>query len=353
MTDTGEIDSSSADTASQDRPAGLFTIWERRTRIWALVFAAVTLFVTVPLAVAFRPGWLLATALWLAPVIAVYAWQTAKIRRRRAILNQPFPPAWEAVLQREVVFFRALDPADQERFRRQLQVFLGEKHVTGIRMPLDATTRVLAGASAVIPIFGFPDWEWDQITEVLVYPNRFDGEFQFGDARGHDILGMVGTGSLNRLMILSKPDLISGFRNATDKRNVGIHEFAHLVDKSDGVVDGVPRVGLERGAVEPWIKLMRRKMAEIEAGTSDINRYALTNEAEFFAVTTEYFFERPGIMQQKHPALYGALERVFNQDLRTRVAAVQRELARGRQTFGRNSPCPCGSGRKFKKCCLE
>ena len=133
----------------------------------------------------------------------------------------------------------------------------------------------------IIPIFGFPDWEWDQNSEVLIYPSRFDGEFSFGDSRGHNILGMVGTGGLNRLMILSKPDLISGFRNAGDKRNVGVHEFAHLVDKSDGVVDGTPRVGLDRQAIGPWVDLVRRKMAEIEAGHSDINRYALTNEAEF------------------------------------------------------------------------
>ena len=301
-------------------PAGLFTAWERRTRVWAIVFATLTLLLSVPLAVAIRPGWVMGAAIALAPAAAMYAWWTAPIRRRHAILQRTFPPEWEAVLQRDVVFFQALDPQDQQRFRRQLQVFLGEKHVTGIKVEVDTTTRVLAGASAIIPIFGFPEWEWDQITEVLVYPNRFDGDFQFGDARGHDILGMVGTGSLNRLMILSKPDLVSGFRNATDKRNVGIHEFAHLVDKTDGVIDGVPAVGLDRQAVGPWLDLMRRKMAEIEAGQSDISRYALTNEAEFSAVTSECFFQRPGIMKQKHPMLYAALERVFDQDLRARVA---------------------------------
>ena len=121
-------------------------------------------------------------------------------------------------------------------------------------------------------IFGFPDWEWEQINEILVYPGRFDDEFELGDMRSHNILGMVGTGNLNGLMILSKPDLIAGFRNATDKRNVGVHEFAHLVDKTDGVIDGVPRVGLDRDAVGPWIDLIRRKMAEIETGESDINR---------------------------------------------------------------------------------
>ena len=131
------------------------------------------------------------------------------------------------------------------------------------------------------------------------------------------------------------------------------HEFAHLVDKTDGVIDGVPSVGLDRKAIGPWIDLVRRKMAEIEDGDSDINPYALTNEAEFFAVTSEYFFERPGVMERKHPELYRMLERVFNQDLRSRTSALRREIKRGRAKFGRNSPCPCGSGRKFKKCCLS
>ncbi len=332
------------------------TAWEWRTRFWALVFAALTLLVSALAAwVVIRNGWPAATTLALAlvPPCLVYIWLTGKIRRRRAILGAPFPPEWETVLQRDVVFFRALDPTAQRRFRQQLQVFLGEKRITGVRSRLDTTTRVLAAVSAIIPIFGFPDWEWHQISEILVYPTRFDGEFDFGDKQDHNILGMVGTGSLNRLMILSKPDLIQGFRNAADKRNVGVHEFAHLVDKTDGVIDGVPGIGLERQAVEPWIDLVRRKMAEIEDGKSDINRYGLKNEAEFFAVTSEYFFERPGLMQRKHPELYRALARVFNQDLRTRVHAMRRERGRGRLKFGRNSPCPCGSGKKFKKCCLQ
>ena len=336
----------------------IFSAWERRTRRWAFFSSLLTLAMSIVVLLLWvRPGrpaeMALVLVLGVAVALGVYRWQTKRIHRRHAILREPFPAEWEAVLQRDVVFFRVLDPEAQRRFRQQLQVFLREKQITGVGLRLDATTRVLAAASAIIPIFGFPDWEWDQINEVLVYPTRFDGEFEFGDEQGHNILGMVGTGSLNRLMILSQPDLINGFRNAADKRNVGVHEFAHLVDKTDGIIDGVPEVGLNQQAVGPWIDLVRRKMTEIEAGKSDIDRYALTNEAEFFAVTSEYFFERPDLMQRKHPALYAALERVFNQDLRTRVGALRRELTRGRLRFGRNSPCPCGSGRKFKKCCLN
>lgn len=284
---------------------------------------------------------------------AVYLGFTRKIRRRRRLLRQPFPPEWDVVLQRDVAFFRALNVGAQQRFRRQVQLFLGEKRITGIKVEVDATTRVLIAASAVIPVFGFPNWEWHQINEILVYPSRFTQGFSVGDTPDHQILGMVGTGVMNRLMILSKPDLLAGFHNAGDKRNVGIHEFAHLVDLSDGAVDGVPAVGIDRQAIGPWVELVRRKMQEIEAGKSDINRYALTNEAEFFAVVSEYFFERPGVMQQKHPVLYTALEEVFNQDLRSRLTAIGREIVRRRPRFGRNSPCPCGSGLKFKKCCLD
>lgn len=330
--------------------------WEGRTRRWALVLAALTLLVSALAAVVLiRTGRPAAPTWGLALLLAcgVYVWQTAKIRRRRAVLRQPFPAAWEAVLQREVVFFRVLDPEAQGRFRRQLQVFIAEKQISGIKIQLDPVTRVLAAASAVIPVFGFPEWEWDQISEVLIYPSRFNEDFSFDEGEDRHTLGMVGTGPMNRMMILVEPDLLAGFRNPNDKRNVGVHEFAHLVDKSDGHVDGLPGVGLDRQAIGPWIELVRRKMAEIASGDSDIDRYALTNEAEFFAVASEYFFERPGVMERKHPELYAMLERVFQQDFRARLVSFTTQRTRGAQKIGRNSRCPCGSGRKYKKCCLR
>jgi len=333
---------------------GLDTAWERRALWTAGIFAISTFLVAALVGVALLPGGI---SPWAPVVVAallacvVYLGMTRRFRHRRAILSQPFPSDWEAVLQHEVAFYRALEPTERERFRRELQVFLGEKRITGIKTDVDTTTRVLAAASAIIPIFGFPDWEWDQISEILVYPARFDKEFDFGAGPGRHTLGMVGSGAMNRLMILSKPDLLRGFRNPGDKRNVGIHEFAHLVDKSDGTIDGVP--GIDRRAVGPWFELMRRKMDEIRRGDSDIDPYALTSPAEFFAVAAEYFFERPGVMERKHPELYAMLAEVFNQDLRTRAKKLAREIKRGRPAFGRNSPCPCGSREKFKKCCRK
>jgi Mlc titration factor MtfA (ptsG expression regulator) len=329
--------------------------WERVEHFTALAYGGLALVVCLLVAMAFRQGLSLVVTvpLSVAASAGMYQVRTRRLRRRRRLLRLEFPAKWEAVLQRDVAFFRALGAEERDRFRRHVQLFIAERRITGIGVEADTTTRVLVAASAVIPIFGFPGWEWHQINEVLVYPSRFDHDFSTGDTADHGILGMVGTGAMNRLMILSKPDLIAGFRNPGDKRNVGVHEFVHLVDLSDGAVDGMPLVGLDRGAVSPWIELVRRKMREIEAGASDIHPYALTNEAEFLAVTAEYFFERPGVMRQKHPQLYAALERVFNQDLGSRLARIRREMAPPRRRFGRNSPCPCGSGLKFKKCCVR
>ena len=337
-----------------DRP---YAAWERSTRrsAWAgaLVAAVGIGLLAFALRSAAAPLGFLILLFPAGGAWAVYQVMTVKIRRRRACLSRPFPAEWGAVLQREVVFYRALDPDEQQRFRRELQVFLCEKRITGIGTDVDTTTLVLAGASAIIPIFGFPEWEWDQINEVLIYPERFNEDFSFDEGKDRHTLGMVGTGPMSRLMILVKPDLLAGFRNPNDKRNVGVHEFAHLVDKSDGHVDGLPGVGLDRRAIGPWVELVRRKMAEIDSGDSDIDRYALTNEAEFFAVASEYFFERPGVMERKHPELYAMMERVFQQDFRSRLASFTTERIRGAQEIGRNSPCPCGSGKKYKKCCLR
>jgi Mlc titration factor MtfA (ptsG expression regulator) len=336
------------------KPETLDTRAERRTFRMATTVGITTFVVTMIIAVAVRPA---GVPLWFATPLTLglgwwaYRWLMGPARRRREILAQPFPPEWEGVLQKDVVFYRSLDPQGQTRFRRELQVFLGETRITGIKTTIDTTTLVLAGASAIIPIFGYPQWEWNQISEVLVYPGRFGQDFQFADGDDRHTLGMVGNGPMNGIMILSKPDLLQGFRNPSDKQNVGLHEFAHLIDKSDGVIDGIPAVGLDRRSIGPWIELIHRKMREIEVGDSDLNPYALTNEAEFFAVATEYLFERPELMQRKHPELFAFMQKIFHQDLKSRLGDIRRERMRGSQRLGRNSPCPCGSGKKFKKCC--
>ncbi len=267
---------------------------------------------------------------------------------RRRTVSQPFPDAWRRILHDKVQFFRNLNEADKERFEGNVQWFLADTRITGIKTEVTDSDRLLVAASAVIPIFGFDEWDYDNLNEVLLYPSSFSMDFGL-EGEGCNVLGMVGTGVMNNVMILSKPALHQGFSNARDKKNVGIHEFVHLLDKADGSIDGIPAAFIDNPAALPWLDMIQRKTADILARKSDINSYGATNRQEFFAVASEYFFERPKLLKQKHPELYKALSKVFKQDMAERF----RKLLGRRKGVGRNAPCPCGSGEKYKRCCLR
>ena len=258
--------------------------------------------------------------------------------------KEAFPPEWRIILAQEVSFYKSLSEEEKISFEYKVQEFLLNCRITGIETSVDSTDKVLVASSAVIPIFSFEDWRYSNIHEVLLYPSMFNEKFDT-DGSGRDILGMVGNGYMEGKMILSRPALKHGFKNESDKRNTAIHEFVHLIDKTDGSIDGIPSLLLEKQYAIPWIDLINKKIDEIFEGQSDINPYGGTNRAEFFSVVSEYFFERPKLLVRNHPELYGLLKKVFKQDM------AARNLSKKSMTIGRNSPCPCNSGQKFKKCC--
>ncbi|WP_224744009.1 zinc-dependent peptidase [Pontibacter aquaedesilientis] len=287
-------------------------------------------------------------------VLLFYRWATRKERRRQQILKDGFPVEWRKILQDRVGFYHTLKEEDQQRFERKLLLFVSEKRITGIQTEVDDTTKVLVGASAIIPIFGFKDWEYHNLGEVLVFPGSIK---RFKDPENEavsEVLGRVNPFQNDHYVTLSKPALEQGFNDMADRKNVGIHEFAHMLDQADGEIDGVPKAYLPDELVRPWEELMYRKISQIEKGKSDINSYGATSEAEFFAVVTEYFFEKPDQLAEKHPRLYEMLTKIFKQNPKRRFRLNFRSLLNpyGKR-LGRNEPCPCGSGEKYKSCCLQ
>lgn len=255
-----------------------------------------------------------------------------------------FPSEWRIVLTRKVSFYNSLTKEEQQLFEFKVHEFLSNCRITGVQVEIDDTDRLLVASSAVIPIFRFPEWSYTNLYEVLMYPSSFDENFRT-EGPNRRILGMVGTGYMEGKMILSKQALHHGFDNATDKQNTGVHEFIHLIDKSDNRIDGIPAVLLEQQYAIPWITLIEKKIDEIFANKSDVNPYGATSRVEFFAVISEYFFERPQLLAQKHPELYELLGKIFQHDMKTR------QMDRKKYSIGRNDPCPCDSRKKFKKCC--
>ncbi len=258
--------------------------------------------------------------------------------------QKSFPTAWRMILMENVAFYNALNTEEEKLFEFKIQEFLLNIRITGIETKVDKKDELLIAASAIIPIFQFPEWKYTRLYEVLLYPAAFNEKFETS-GEGRSILGMVGSGYMEGKMILSKRALHHGFSNESDKKNTAIHEFVHLVDKSDGVIDGVPELLLDKQYAIPWFDLINKKIDEIYENQSDINPYGATNRSEFFAVISEYFFERPQLLKRKHPELYHLLEEVFKQDMTARA------LEKKTLSIGRNSSCPCNSGKKFKKCC--
>lgn len=258
--------------------------------------------------------------------------------------KEVFPKEWRMLLSKKVAFYNALNAKEKKHFEFKVQEFLLNCRITGIETSIDTSDRLLVASSAIIPIFSFKDWTYSNIYEVLVYPGSFNEKFET-QGEGRSILGMVGSGYMEGKMILSKNALQLGFANESDKKNTAIHEFVHLIDKMDGSIDGIPTLLLEKQYAIPWLDLIHQKIEEIYQGRSDINPYGATNKVEFFSVISEYFFERPLLLAKKHPELYALLEQIFKQEMKSRVRNQKK------MSIGRNSPCPCGSGKKFKRCC--
>jgi Mlc titration factor MtfA (ptsG expression regulator) len=235
------------------------------------------------------------------------------LRTKKPIIKEEFIHLdYKLLLAHHIPYYARLNAQMQERFSQKVQVFLGSVRIEGVGFQLTDADRIMVAASAVIPILNFDDWSYPSLTNVIVYPDAFNNDFQF-EGQNRNIMGMVGSGFMNGQMLLSRSALIKGFASTSGKENAAIHEFVHLVDGSDGAIDGIPENLMEHASTVPWLKMIHQEMQRIKEGNSDINPYALTNEAEFLAVVAEYFFDKPDQFNTKHPELYQALAKLFNQ----------------------------------------
>ena len=257
-------------------------------------------------------------------------------------LGANWNPQWSIFLAKKVLFYRALGDADKRLFERRILLFLDTTSIESGHVEVTDEDRLLVAASAIIPVWQFPSWHYFNLNTVFLMQAAFNEEFEFGQPDSR-ITGMVGTGMMSGKMLLSKPALHLGFDNARDKQNVGIHEFVHLIDMADGECDGYPERLREHAYSVPWFELVFRKTEEICARKSNIRDYGATNRMEFFAVASEYFFERPKMLRKRHPQLYQQLADFY----RTDIAAIELDLG-----VRKKDPCPCGSGRRYKRCCM-
>jgi len=229
-----------------------------------------------------------------------------RIERRRIILSAPFPQAWQKFLESRSVHYRRLPISYRAQFHQQVQIFLAEKRITGVKMHVSEETKLLVAASAVMLTVGWPGHAWDKLAEVLVYPDDFDRDYRFG---GTDFSGQAHPWGI---VILSEPALHRSFAT-TDGHHLGVHEFAHLLDLAHTRFDGIPPY-LSDESVQKWVTIMGKEEERLRRGDSQLSPYGLSGPEELFAVALEAFFQTPAALKRSHDELYSFLSSYFQQD---------------------------------------
>ncbi|MGM0576150.1 MAG: M90 family metallopeptidase [Myxococcota bacterium] len=227
--------------------------------------------------------------------------------RRRRLMKEPIPPGWEGILRRHLPFYPPRDPSTRERFLAMLRAFVAEKHFFGAGgLEIDEEKEVVIGAVAVRLVLDLDLSHYDRLTEIVVYPYTWEHPRQTG--------GRLGEAHAFGTVVLSWPAVLAGLRDPHDGHDTGAHEFAHVLDRATGAFDGTPALHC-REHYRPWAEVMSEHFLALRdhCDPHEVLRcYGATNEAEFFAVATEAFFETPDRLREEAPDLYDALRRFYH-----------------------------------------
>ena len=240
-------------------------------------------------------------------------------RRRARLARGPFPRRWQRILQRRVPLVLQLPTPLQQRLRGLVQVFIADKPFIGCDgQAIDDEVRVTIAAQACLLLLGQPgDACYPQLRQVLVYPAAFIARRRQvlpGGVVSEEPQALAGESWQQGQVILAWSEVLAGAADPADGRNVVLHEFAHQIDQDGGPADGRPwhHDAQQR---QHWAAVMDEGLARLREAPSDtLDAYGSTDPAEFFAVATEAFFERPQALRDSAAPLYDALSRLYRLD---------------------------------------
>jgi Mlc titration factor MtfA (ptsG expression regulator) len=248
-------------------------------------------------------------------------WFFKKWRRKR-IRQQPFPQEWLAIIEGRVPFYRKLTVLDKEELKQHILVFLAEKHFFGCGgLTITDEIRVTIAAQACVLLLHRETDYYPGLYSILVYPAAYVAK----ETR-HLAGGIVEEGFDVRLgeswshgsVVLSWDDIRRDSADIHDGHNVVFHEFAHQLDSSEGQGDS-SAVLQHRSTFITWARVLHKNFIKLRQDLSSnrptlLGSYAGQDPAEFFAVATEHFFERPKDLQKTYPDLYRELSNFYHQD---------------------------------------
>ena len=256
----------------------------------------------------------------------MFGWLTR--RRRERIKRRRFPDEWMAILHRSFSHWAALTRDEQERLRGHIQVFLAEKNFVGCgELEISDEIRVTIAAQACLLLLNRRADYFPRMKSILVYPAGYVSPVRHAGPGGFVVeteQPRAGESWYRGPIVLSWDDVARGAADAADGHNVVLHEFAHQLDSEDGSVNGAPDLGA-KDRYTAWSRVLGEEFQDLVERMHDhrgstIRGYGATSPAEFFAVVTECFFEKPHQLKQRHAELYEQFKSFYGQDPAARTS---------------------------------
>ena len=265
---------------------------------------------------------LLQLFLWVGGLFLL--WQIGKFLYRKRLWKKvhamPLPSSYRTILE-SIPHYRLLPDALKEELRPKLLYFIETKQFLGVKIEVTDEMRVTIAFFACLMVLKIPDECYDNLVTILIYPYDVVAK-QVEAERGiyrEGFFVLEGQSVADTVVIAWN----EAKRQAHHlwPHNVVVHELAHVLDFEDGVPDGVPFL---RGALHrKWTQVLfrrfealkKRALANRDWGEYRlIGSYAATNEAEFFAVVSEHFFQKPKTLKRHFPDIYELLKSFYGLD---------------------------------------
>lgn len=253
------------------------------------------------------------------------AWKIIHLRhrsKRRALrMSESVPDQWKALIEKNIPIYKRLPDELKTQLHGLVNVFLDEKAFVGCgELEITDEIKVTIAAQACMLLLNRKTTFYPKLKTIYVYPHTYVAKGLMNDG------GLIVEGKSVRLgeswqngpVVLTWDSVTGGARNIQDGRNVVFHEFAHQLDQEDGDADGAPILD-HRSDYRGWAQVLGAEYERLCSKTkgrrrSVLNKYGATNPAEFFAVATEAFFEKPRQMHKRSPDLYEELKHYYKLD---------------------------------------
>jgi Mlc titration factor MtfA (ptsG expression regulator) len=269
----------------------------------------------------FMSPWLILSVSLVAITLALWI---PRVRLNRAIAA-PFPEQWVAILESNIQVYPDLPMPLRLQLRLLIKQFLHQKHFSGAGgLEVTDEMRITIAAQACMLQLNRRGDLYPKLKYILIYPSTFVVSRPETDGSGlvnQRSRGLLGESWQNGKVILAWDNVVHGAQNFVDARNVVLHEFAHQLDSETGNADGAPLLA-GQSSYRSWAATLSEEFVALQKDShyrrrSLLDHYGATNPAEFFAVATETFFEKPRQMAKNHSELFRLLTHYYRIDPRS------------------------------------